>query len=146
MRTSRKKLALVAGTLAAVAFAGAAFAYFTNDGSGDGQASVGTSSEIQLDGDAVGALVPGGPDAAATVTIHNPSEGYQFVGTVSGVVEDNAGCLGEWFEVDSQDFNAEVAPGATESVDTAVRLLDPAVPTNQDVCKDKTMTITWSSN
>jgi hypothetical protein len=144
MRTTRKKLAAIAGGLAVIAFAGAAFAYFTNVGSGDGSATVGTSEEIELSGDVVDLLYPGGADASVTVTIHNPGEGTQYVGTVSGVVEDNGDCDGAWFEVDSFDYNAELAPDATDTQDTDVRMLN--ADESQDACKDLVMAITWSSN
>jgi hypothetical protein len=153
MRTSRKKLAAIAGGLAVLAFAGAAFAYFTNSGSGDGTADVGTSSEIELSSPLVGDLYPDGDDVPVTVTIHNPGSGTQYVGTVSGVVETDDGgtpsdasddCLGSWFEVDDIDYDGELAAGASDTADTNVRMLN--VHSSQDACQDLTLDITWSSN
>jgi hypothetical protein len=135
-------IAAIAGVMAAVG----AYAYFTNTGTGTGTAEVGTSSGITLSGDAAGLLYPGGPARTATVTITNPGAGAQFVDTISGVVEDDGGCLGSWFEVDSITYQATLAPSASDTEDTLIRMLDPATPTNQDVCKGKTMNITWSSN
>ena len=144
MRTTRKKLAAIAGGLAVLAFAGAAFAYFTNVGSGDGSATVGTSEEIELSGDVGDLLYPGGPDASVTVAIHNPGEGTQYVGTISGVVEDNGDCDGAWFEVDDIEYNASLDADGSDTADTAVRFVDN--DDNQDACKDALMAITWSSN
>jgi len=144
MRTSRKKLAVIAAGIAVLAFAGAAFAYFTNAGSGSGTASVGTSSEIELSSDLVGTLYPGGPDVPVTVNIHNPGAGNQFVADISGVVEDNGSCLGSWFEVDTINYNTNLDPDASDTADTVVRMLDSGG--NQDDCKNLTMDITWSSN
>jgi hypothetical protein len=128
-----------AGVMAAVG----AYAYFTNAGSGTGTATVGTSSGILLSGNAVGLLYPGGPDRPVTVTITNPGAGAQYVGTISGTVADNGACDGDWFEVDSVDYDDTLAPGASDTVTTAVRMLESG--TNQDACKNLTMTITWSS-
>jgi hypothetical protein len=144
MRTSRRKLAVIAAGIAVLAFAGAAFAYFTNAGSGAGTATVGTSSEIELSSVSVDSLYPGGPDVGVTVYIHNPGAGNQNVNDISGVVEDNGACLGSWFEVDTIDYNTDVDPGDTRTSGTVVRMLDSG--TNQDACKDATMDITWSSN
>ena len=145
MQFSRKKIAASLVAMAVVA-AGAfgAFAYFTQAGSGTGSGTVGSPSAIQLSSPTVSPLFPGGADVDVTVAIDNPGSGSQHVDTVSGVVQDNAGCLGSWFEVDDVVANATLAAGGATDVDTVVRMLDSG--TNQDVCKGKTMTIDWSSN
>jgi hypothetical protein len=160
LRIKHKKLAVAAAGVAVLAIAGAAFAYFTNSGTGSGNASVGTSSTIELSSPLVGSLYPDGADVPVTVTIHNPGAGSQYVGTVSGVDNTNDNgtpanaadvCLGSWFEVDSKNFNGTLkaddgAAGGLDqgSVTTAVRMKDNGG--NQDACKTKTMSITWSSN
>ena len=160
IRIKHKKLAVLGAALAVVAIAGAAFAYFTNNGTGAGTASVGTSSTIELSSPLVGDLYPDGPDVAVTVTIHNPGAGSQHVGTVSGVVNTNNNgtpavpgddCLGSWFQVDPVIYNATLtaddnAAGGTDedTADTVVRMVDNGA--SQDACKLKTMSITWSSN
>ncbi|MGH2795609.1 MAG: hypothetical protein ACRDKG_15055 [Actinomycetota bacterium] len=145
MRTSRRKLAVVAGGLAVVAFAGAAFAYFTNSGSGSGTASVGSSSEIALSSPLVGDLYPDGADVPVTVTISNAAgQGAQFVDTVSGSVADNGDCLGSWFEVDDIVYQDTIAAGGSDTAGTNVRMNDSG--TNQDECQGDTLTINWTSN
>jgi hypothetical protein len=144
MRTSRKKLAVIAGTLSVLAIAGAAFAYFTASGSGTGTATVGSSSAIQLSSDTVGDLYPGGADVAVTVDINNPGNGNQYVDDISGSVADNGDCLGSWFVVDTIDYNTNLDAGESDSSATAVRMTDTG--TNQDVCQGLSMTINWSSN
>jgi len=160
IKIKRKKLTLAVSAVAVVALAGAAFAYFTNSGTGAGSASVGTSSTIELSSSLVGTLYPGGADVPVTVHVHNPGSGSQYVGTISGVVNTNDNgtpsdssddCLGSWFQVDSKNFNSTLtaddgAAGGTDegSQLTAVRMLDSG--TNQNACKGKTVSITWSSN
>jgi hypothetical protein len=142
--TTKKGAALLAALVVVAASAIGAFAYFTANGSGSGSATVGTSSAIQLSSSPVGTLYPAGADVAVTVNIHNPGSGAQHVGTVSGVVADNAGCLGSWFVVDSATYGETLAAGASDTADTNVRMLDSG--SDQDVCQGKTMTINWSSN
>jgi len=141
---TKKRLVVLAIAGATVALAAGAFAYFTASGSGSGSATVGTSSNITLASGAVTGLYPGGVDVPVTVTITNPGSGNQFVGTVSGTVADNAGCLGTWFQVDSITYAQTLAHGASDTRSTNVRMLDSG--SNQDVCKGKVMTINWTSN
>jgi hypothetical protein len=158
-RIKHKKLAVLVSTVAILALAGAAFAYFTNSGTGAGSASVGTSSIIQLSSAPVGTLYPGGAAVPVTVNVHNPGAGSQYVGTISGVVNDNTNstvttaddCLGSWFVVANVDFNGTLtadngAAGGTDegSRNTTVSMNDSG--TNQDACKLDSMSITWSSN
>lgn len=127
---------------AVAAFSG--YAYFTANGAGSGSATVGNSTTVELSGSPAATLYPGGADAPVTVTITNPGGGSQYVDTVSGTVEDNGGCLGSWFQVDSVAYKKPLAAGASDTASTAVRMLDSG--TNQNVCKNKTLTIDWSSN
>jgi hypothetical protein len=141
----RKKLVLIAaGAVVAAVAAFAAYAYFSSTGSGTGSASVGASSTIQLSSPAVGTLYPGGPAVPVTVSIHNPGSGNEFVGTISGTVADNTGCLGSWFTVDPITYDTSVVAGDTATASTNVRMVESN--TNQDACQSKTVTINWSSN
>ncbi|HZT84843.1 MAG TPA: hypothetical protein VE984_05415 [Gaiellaceae bacterium] len=141
---SRKGLVLLATLVVAAAAAVGAYAYFTSTGSGSGTASVGMSSNIQLSSPLVGTLYPGGPAVPVTVTIHNPSSGQEYVGTITGTVADNGGCQGSWFTVAPISYNQEVAGGASPTASTTVTMNDST--TNQDACQNATMTINWSSN
>jgi hypothetical protein len=142
--TTKKGVAVLAALVVAAIAAFGAYAYFTANGTGSGSASVGNSSTIQLSGSPAAALYPGGTDAPVTVTITNPGSGAQHVDAVSGTVADNGSCLGSWFQVDSVSYGKTLAGGASDTATTAVRMLDSG--TNQNVCKNKTMAIDWSSN
>src|ERR671936_3176450 len=141
MKLRSKRTFVLLGVLAVAIFAAVgAYAYFTASGSGSGNASVGSASNIQLSSDAVSGLFPGGADVPVTVHVHNPGSGNQYVNQISGSVADNAGCLGAWFEVDSVSYGQDVSAGSNgPDAPTAVRMLDSG--TNQDVCQGKTMTI-----
>lgn len=142
--TTKKGVAFLGVLIVAAVAAFSGYAYFTANGTGTGSATVGTSATVQLSGSPAATLYPGGADAPVTVTITNPGSGSQYVGTVSGTVEDNTTCLGSWFQVDSVSYGKSLAAGASDTASTAVRMLDSG--TNQNACKNKTMTIDWSSN
>jgi len=82
MRFLRSKYGIVAIAVVAVA-AGAigAYAYFTTTGSGTGTATVGTSSNLTLHGNAPTTLYPG-TSSTVTFTVDNPSPGHQQLGTI----------------------------------------------------------------
>lgn len=144
MTIGKKGFAAFFAAAACAVAAFGAYAYFTQAGSGTGPTTVGTSSAIQLSSPLVGTLYPGGADVPVTVTIQNPGSANQYVNTVSGSVQDNTGCLGSWFVVDSVTYQATVAAGASDTAGTNVRMTDSG--TDQNICKGKTMTINWSSN
>jgi hypothetical protein len=141
---SKKGVALLATLVVAAVAAFGAYAYFTAAGSGSGTASVGSASGIQLSGSPAATLYPGGADAPVTVSIHNPGSGNQYVGTITGTVATNGGCLGTWFVVDPVTYNAEVNAGATGTAGTNVRMTDANA--SQNACQGQTLTINWSSN
>jgi hypothetical protein len=142
---TRNRVAIVLVVLVvAVATTVGALAFFTNNGSGTGTATVGTSSHVNLASGPVGALYPGGPDVPVTVSITNTGNGSQYVADVSGSVEDNGGCLGSWFQVDTVHYDGDLGAHASDTAGTAVRMVDSG--TSQDACKGKSMTIDWASN
>ena len=147
MRHKKLLVALAAIAVLAMAAVGA-YAYFTSTGSGAGTATVGSSSDIQLSSPLVGDLYPDGVDVPVTVTLHNPGAGTEYVGTISGVVEDQAGCLGSWFQIDDIVYNASLTrngtAGDTDTAGTNVRMIDNGG--DQDACQGLTLDITWSSN
>ena len=136
-------VALAAVVVVAIGAIGA-YAYFTSTGSGAGSATVGTSSTVNLSSPLVGTLYPGSGTVPVTVTINNPGTGSQLVGTISGTVTDQAGCLGAWFTVAPIAYNAQVAGGASPTAATTVAMNNLAV--NQDPCQGLTMAIAWTSN
>ncbi len=141
---TKKRVIVVAVAALAIGLGTSAFAYFTSSGSGTGTATVGSSTDVALTSPSVGPLYPGGADVPVTVTIHNPGSGSEYVSQVSGSVEDNAGCLGNWFQVDDISYAGTLAAGASDTASTQVRMLNQNL--SQDACQGKSMTISWSSN
>ena len=141
----RKRYLAPLALVATLALAASAWAYFSSTGSGTGSATVGSSAQVSLSSDAVSGLYPGGADVPVTVHVANPGSGAEYVGTISGTVADNGGCLGSWFQVDPVAYNSDVAANSSGAdAPTAVRMLDSGA--NQDACQGATLTINWSSN
>jgi hypothetical protein len=141
----KKKRVLVVLSVAMLAVAGAAFAYFTSSGTGTGSATVGSSSTIALSSDAITGLYPGGASVPVTVHVHNPGGGTEYVGTISGTVASLEGCEGSWFTVAPVTYNKEVAKESS-GPDASTTVTMNNVAENQNACQTKTLTINWSSN
>ena len=142
----KRKKGIAALAVVAVVAIGAmsAFAYFTSSGSGAGSATVGTASAVALSSPSVGPLYPGSGTVPVTVTISNPGTGSQFVGTVSGTVTTQGGCLSSWFTVAPINYSQQVAGGASPTAATTVQMNNVAA--SQDACQGLTMAIAWTSN
>ena len=82
---SNKLIAAVAGTAAAVALSGVAYAYWTTTGSGQTDTGrVGTSSALTLHASTDSSqLTPGGTTSVVSFTVDNGNTGHQFVTSVS---------------------------------------------------------------
>lgn len=79
MRSFSKKKKLVSlSALAVLVVAGVALAYFTSQGSGTATATVGSSSNVTINGTVTSALYPG-TSSPVTFTVNNPSPGEEYV-------------------------------------------------------------------
>jgi hypothetical protein len=113
-RFMSKKVAVVGIAVGlTLGLSGAAFAYFLSTGTGAGTATVGSASVIQLSSSVVGPLYPGGGSIWVPISVHNPSAANEYVGTISGVVTTQGGCLSSWFTVAPVSYNTTVLAGAT---------------------------------
>jgi len=147
---SKKGLVLLATLVVAAAAAIGGYAYFTSTGAGQGSASVGSSGAITLTSNAVSGLYPGGAAKTVTLNVFNNNAGDEYVGTISGSVEDittgpNAGCMGSWFSVAPVTYNTTVLAGATTHPTTTISMPSDTVD-NQNACQGAALTIDWSSN
>jgi hypothetical protein len=78
--SSKKAMAL--GVVAMLVVAAAAYAYFTQAGNGTGSATVGSSTQIALNGTITGTLYPDGAPAGVSVLVTNNGSGSQRVDSV----------------------------------------------------------------
>jgi hypothetical protein len=155
MRHFTKKRAVILGVvIAALAISSVAFAYFTNGGSGNGSATVGTASTALItQTNTLAALYPA-TSRAVNLDIKNTGSGSQAVGAVhlDSITADagHASC-----DVSSSGANAAftmadvtvgetLAAGATTSKSGSLAMNDTG--TSQDSCQGATLTLHFSSN
>lgn len=145
---SRKRTFLL-GSLVAIAAAVGAIAFFTANGSGTGQAKVGTSSPWTVtSGTTTGTMYPGSGTSTVPYTVTNAGSGNQQLGSTSASVIDDGsgnitaggtpvvGCLSTWFTATNTQptgLPATVAPSGTKTGSVAVTMTESG--TNQNVCQ-----------
>jgi len=141
-RTTRRTVAVTA--VLALAGAGAAFAYWTASGEGDGQAETGVSEEfIVTVGTAAGLIEPGGPGAVVPFTVtNNASSAQEYEALLVVLADENGdpwvpptGCLAADYNIVYTDPGyANLAPEDQATGTITVTLDDTLV--NQDACQD----------
>lgn len=149
---TKKRIAL--GALGLLVVAGAAVAYFTTTGSGDGNAKVGTSSALTISAVSASPLYPG-TSSVVTFKVNNPSTGHQFVTKVKlkevKAYEEEAhtnlipGCKSEWFSMPEVTENQDVPAGETPLTNTGT-LTFLNQPVSQDACKNAYLVASFESN
>jgi hypothetical protein len=158
-KISRKRSIAALSTIAVLAVAGAAYAYFTSTGTNAGTAVVGTSSPWTVTPAAAtgGPLLPGSGTETITYTVTNASSGHQKLNTTTALVaaatngdvtsagNDVPGCLASWFTVSNTAPAAvDLAGAATTSGSLTVAMSNQ--PTSQDSCKNASPDITINAS
>lgn len=149
MRNHSKLTVAIAAGAALVAGTGTAYAYWTTQGSGTGEATAGTTAAgdaIQLTQDTpITGLYPGGPAADIVVTATNPAAFHQVVGEVTVTPTYPAACpASNWTLVNADDAFGNLAP-AGESTQTVGTIRLNETELNQDSCKGAVPTFAFSS-
>jgi hypothetical protein len=142
-----KKRVLVGVSIAILAVAGVAVAYWTTTGSGEGSGKVAASNgTLVLHGSITNELTPGG-SSPVTFTADNKGTSSLQVGTVHAVVSTNkVGCEAKDFTIADTEENQVIAKESTTvslSHNGSIAMADTAE--NQDACKGATITLTLSS-
>jgi hypothetical protein len=147
-RLFSKKRTMLLGSLVAIAAVVGAVAYFTDSGSGTGQAKVGTSSPWSVSfGTTTGTMYPGSGTSTVPYTVTNAGSGNQHLNTTTAsVVSDGSGnvkqsgtavpgCLATWFgATNTPPAAATLAPSGSTTGSVAVTMTESN--TNQDACKN----------
>ena len=164
---TRRKRIIIAGATAALVLGtgGAAFAYFTNTGSGTGSATVGSPGGwgVQQTASTGGPLYPGAGTVVLTFTITNNGSGNQeFTNATPSVpafgttadaqtgspATDIPGCTAGWFSavIDPSNgdpgINTSIPTGGTTTIKVDVTMNDK--PVDQGACKGATPNISLS--
>lgn len=157
---SRKRVLGVLGVLAALAAAGASVAYFTDEGSGTGNATVGSSTKYGVTVDAAtgGALYPGAGTDTLEYHVKNEGSGHQQLSSITATLTSESGnvyntttkafasgCKASWFTVVNSPGTLpnDLAGGATHNGSATVALNDEAE--NQNACQGVTPQLTVSA-
>ena len=144
-----RKRALVVGVVAALAIAGAAFAYWTTSGSGSGSASVGSQDgAVTLSGSSV-SFATLDSSGSITVTAHNTSSSPTHIGHVSvSSITGPAGCDSTtgWFTDNGPVAeNVDIPAGGTAVLPNAVSVTLNNAAADQDACQGASLTVNLSS-
>ncbi|WP_309710168.1 hypothetical protein [Pseudolysinimonas sp.] len=160
MRTTNKKRLLAAGIVTAILLGGAgtAYAYWTNTGSGVGEADTGTNSSITVvQTSVVTNIRPGSGTHALSGNFNNPNSGSVFVASVSvsiGTIVDAlgdpiVGCEADDYVIAGSPVtvNANVPAGNGQGSwsGATIAFVNEAAE-NQDGCKNATVNLVYTSN
>jgi hypothetical protein len=149
MRRPSKKLAVAIAAVGIVAIGGgAALAYWTTTGSGTGSGTTaGSNGTIVLHGSFTSNTLAPGTSTPVSFSADNAGASSLQVGTVTTVVTASGTCDASWFTVAPVLENQTIAANST-----SVALANPGSlvfadsASNQDACKNATITLTLSSN
>jgi len=151
----RKKVLLV-GAIAALVAIGAAYAYWTQGGSGSGSATAGTTSAITVNQtNTVSGLYPDGPAATLSGDFDNPNPGDVQISSITAVVSsvsngtsDGAkpACTAADFSIGGSVGTTTVPSGTGVGSWTGLTVQLDDNGLNQDNCKSATANITFTAN
>jgi hypothetical protein len=147
--TTGSRVRRIASGLVVMGLAVAAFAYWTGDGTGEGQADVGTSSSVVLTATVPDGIAPG-TEKQVSFKAANSSGSDVYVTKVKldGVEADSAheGCETSDFSMAAVDENHRVPAGATaEALPEAGTLVYADTEVNQDACKNAELTLSLTA-
>jgi hypothetical protein len=159
--TTRRRIAIVGVTGAALVLAGggAAYAYFSATGSGTGSATVGTTGTWAVtQASSTGTISAGAGSSVITFNVENTGKGDQQYATATATVNSDSsgditsggasvsGCLATWFSTKvTSDPGAGTNVGGSSTVQVTVKVTMPSDATdNQDACENATPDVTLS--
>jgi len=137
------------GTIALLAVAGVAYAYWTGTGSGTGSATVGNGGTVTVTGTVEPGIEPG-TSASVGFTAANATDSAIQVTDVhlESITADtgHAECETDDFTMSDVSENHQVPAGATaEALPNDGSLVYANTGVSQDACKGATLTLTLSS-
>lgn len=155
-RIRNKKRTTVIAAFLVVAVAGAAFAYWTAGGSGEGTAATGDNVPLEaVQTSVITDMAPGVAPQTLSGTFNNPNDGPVYVTSVTasldsvvdGLGAPIVGCtIADYALVDEVMLvGAEIAAGTAQGSWTGATIQfdnDPLV--NQDACKNAIVNITYT--
>jgi hypothetical protein len=158
VRKFSRKTTIIATSLALViATSAIAFAFWTGVGSGSGSAATGdTATPLVVNQTSTPTgMTPGGPAATLSGNFDNPNASGVFVNqvtaTISAVTPGSDGtkppCTASDFSlVGPATVNAEIPPGNAQGSWSGITLQLLNTASNQDNCKNATVSISYATN
>jgi len=150
-RFKKKTIAILAVAVVLVVGGGIAYAYWTNTGSGTGEATTGSNNSIVINQtSAITGLAPGLPAQTLSGNFDNPNSSPVYVTSVTAEVTgtDQAGCDATNYTIaGSAPVNAEIPSGDGVGSWSGLTIQfnnKPAV--NQDACKNAVVAIAYTAN
>lgn len=138
---------------------GIAFAYWTNSGSGTGEASTGTNAAVTIvQTSSITGIAPGSGTHALSGTVTNPNSGPVYVNDItvsiaSVTAADGSALPAGACEADDYviagspiDYNTQVAADDTTTWSGATIAFVNEAAENQDGCKNAKVNLAYSSN
>jgi hypothetical protein len=159
-KLNRKSTIAVLSTLAVLALAGGAFAYFTSSGSGTGSATVGSATAFTVNPASAtgGPLFPGSGSQTISYTVTNPGSGAQNLSATSASVASSggnvtvngtpvSGCQASWFTAVNHPptLPQDLAGGATSTAGSVTVTMQDS-GTGQNACQSAQPDITINAN
>lgn len=148
-RISKKWAVIV--TVGVLAIGGAAFAYWTNIGSGAGTETTGTNTSVVINQTStVSGLAPGLNAQELSGNFDNPNAGPVRVGAVTATVTgtDKTGCGPTDYTIaGAAPVNAEIPSGTGVGSWSGLTIqFNNKAAVNQDACKNAVVSLSYSSN
>jgi hypothetical protein len=150
MKLFKSKKAVAIGLAAGLAIgaSGAAFAFWTQGGSGTGSASTGTTTDITVN-ELVSAadLYPGGPAQALSGDFDNPNPGTTSIGTVTAALGTlPSGCVAADFTIDNSGAtgSTSLSQGTGVGSWSGITIQMNETGVNQDLCKSQTIPLVYT--
>jgi hypothetical protein len=146
-RLTKKRAFTALGVMAVLAVAGAAFAYFTSEGTGSTEASVGSATTWNVKVESAGEMFPGVGESDIAYTVTNEGKGNQGLAGTEVTVASEAGnilsggkavsgCKAEWFKVAYSSISGDLAAGESKKGTATVTMID--AEEDQNACQGKT--------
>jgi hypothetical protein len=153
MRKLSKLTTVAAGSVAAVALSGIAFAYWSATGSGAGTAGSDTTVPVTVNQTStITTLAPGLPAASLAGHFDNPNAGPVYISGVTVAIDSVTPVGGG--TCDASDYtitqpaavNAEVPSGTAKGSWSGGGIAFNNKATNQDGCKGATVTLAYTAS
>jgi hypothetical protein len=145
---SKKVVAVGVTAGLAIGISGAAFAFWTQGGSGTGSATTGTTQDITVNETTSAAdLYPGGPAQPLAGDFDNPNPGTTHIGDVTAALGTlPAGCVAADFVIDNSGTtnSGPLAQGVGVGSWSGITIRMDETGVNQDTCKASTIPLVYT--